>query len=81
MLTVAATAVLMRSFDLMAPDPETEVRDISTEEGQRLLDRQARRYLGMAGEEFARQWAAGEIEADTVPDVMRVAMLLPLAGR
>jgi len=65
----------------MVPDPETEVRDLSVEEGEQLLDQQARRYLGIGGEEFARQWAAGEIEADTAPDVMRVAMLLPLAGR
>jgi len=65
----------------MASDRETEVRNLSIEEGERLLDQQARRYLGISGEEFARQWAAGEIEADATPDVMRVAMLLPLAGR
>lgn len=65
----------------MAPEPDTEIRDLSVEEGVRLLDDQARRYLGITGEEFARQWATGEIEADTAPDVMRVAMLLPLAGR
>lgn len=71
----------MPSFDPMAPEPETEIRDVSVEEGEQLLDEQARRYLGIPGEEFARRWAIGEIEADTAPEVMRVAMLLPLAGR
>lgn len=44
-----------------------------------MLDRQARQYLGMSGEEFARAWEAGELDqrADR-PEVMRVAMLLPL---
>jgi hypothetical protein len=68
-------------LDPMVPEPDTEIRDLSVEEGEQLLDEQARRYLGMTGEEFARQWAAAQIEADTAPEVMRVAMLLPLAGR
>lgn len=44
-----------------------------------MLNRQARRYLGMSGDEFARAWHAGELDekADS-PAVMRVAMLLPL---
>lgn len=65
----------------MVPEPDTEIRELSVEEGERLLDRQSRRYLDMSGEEFARKWRAGEIEADSRPEVMRVAMLLPLAGR
>jgi hypothetical protein len=68
-------------LDSMRPEPDTEIRDVSVEEGEQLLDEQARRYLSMTGEEFARRWASGELEADTAADVMRVAMLLPLAGR
>lgn len=53
--------------------------EVSREEGRAVLDRQARQYLGMSGEEFARAWEAGELDqrADR-PEVMRVAMLLPL---
>ena len=64
----------------MPLEPDSEVREVSSVEGARLLDEQARRYLEMSGEEFARRWAAGELDPDSDPDVMRVAMLLPLAG-
>ena len=65
----------------MATDPGTDVRQVSPAEGERLLDEQARRYLGMSADEFARRWASGELDPDESTDVMRVAMLLPLAGR
>lgn len=65
----------------MDADPATDVRQVSAAEGERLLDEQARRYLGLTADEFARRWAAGELDPDDQPDVMRVAMLLPLAGR
>lgn len=63
------------------PEPDIEVRELSVEEGARLLDEQARRYLHMSGKDFARRWSTGEIDPDSHPDVMRVAMLLPLAGQ
>ncbi|MEX1255011.1 MAG: hypothetical protein WEE64_11800 [Dehalococcoidia bacterium] len=53
---------------------------MTAEEGRKLLDRQARRYLGMSGKEFIRKWHAGEFEDPDQPDVMRVAMLLPLGA-
>lgn len=62
-------------------EPDVDVRDLSVEEGRQLLDEQARRYLHMSGAEFARRWVAGELDPDARPDVMRVAMLLPLAGQ
>jgi hypothetical protein len=65
----------------MPAEPDIEVRELSVEDGKRLLDEQARRYLGISGEEFARRWSTGEIDPDGQPDVMRVAMLLPLAGQ
>ena len=55
-------------------------RVLSCEEGQKLLDRQARRYLGMSGPEFARKWKAKKIENPDRPEVMRVAFLLPFGG-
>ncbi|MGH2354540.1 MAG: hypothetical protein ACRDJN_23275 [Chloroflexota bacterium] len=60
-------------------DDATEV--LTPEEGQRLLDEQARRYLGMSGAEFVRAWKAGKFAADPDrPEVVRLAMLLPLAA-
>lgn len=52
--------------------------ELSPEEGRELFDRQARRYLGMSGEEFARRWADGTIPDPDRTDVLRIAMLLPL---
>lgn len=50
---------------------------VSVSEGKRLLDRQARKYLGMSGQEFARKYNAHEIPDPDRSDVIRVAMLLP----
>jgi hypothetical protein len=69
-------AVVARS-----PDPASEDDSIETmtrEEGLRLLDRQARKFLGMSGEEFVRRYQAGEIEDPHRLEVLRVAILLPL---
>ena len=60
-------------------DTEIEVRELDREAGQELLDEQARKYLGVGGQEFLRRWDAGEIDVDADPDVMRVAMLAGFA--
>jgi hypothetical protein len=55
---------------------------LSTEEAKRLFDSEARRQLGISGEDFVQKWEAGEYEDP--PDTpegwpaMRVAFLLPL---
>ena len=54
---------------------------VSRRQGRKILDRQARKYLGMSGEEFVRKYRAGEIEDPDRSDVIRVAMLIPLAER
>lgn len=59
-------------------------RELSSDEGRGLLDRQAQHYLGVSGEEFVRAWEAGEYgdpddRTKNSPGVMRVAMLLPFA--
>lgn len=59
-----------------------EVRELSREEGRQLFDRQARRYLGISGEEFLKKWDAGEYgdpddRTQNPPGVMQLAMLLP----
>lgn len=77
----------MKSVDQSSPetDPYWEDLDdgvdyISLSEGIELLDRQARKYLGMSGEEFMRRYEAGELDHDDYDfNVMRVSMLIPFA--
>ena len=61
----------------MAAVIQQSVQELDAQEGRQLLDRQARRYLGMSGEEFIRAWERGELDPDADPHVARVAMLLP----
>jgi hypothetical protein len=64
-----------------APDGEGAQDVLTYEEGMRLLDAKARRYLGMTGEKFIRAWYRGEFDANPDrPEVLRVAGLLPFAG-
>lgn len=57
-----------------------DVQQLTPEEARRLLEEQTMRYLGMSAEDFIRKWNAGEIEDPDRPEVMRIAMLLPLAA-
>jgi hypothetical protein len=57
---------------------EPRARELTREEGRRLLDQRARRFLGMSGAEFRRRYAAGELDPDD-DHVLGVALLLPLA--
>jgi len=58
----------------------TKPQELSREEGRAILDRQARRCLGMSGDEFVRAWNAGEFDDDPDrPEVMDVVMLIGLA--
>lgn len=54
-----------------------EVIDLTPEEAEELLDREAREFLGMSGEEFRRKWKSGDF-ADGYEDrdVQRVSFLL-----
>jgi hypothetical protein len=53
--------------------------DLTEEQAYALLDREAHRYLGMSAKEFIAAWEAGQFDDDPDrPDVMYVAMLLPL---
>ena len=59
---------------------------IATEqEGQALFDYQARKELGISGEEFLARWDAGEYrnlaDAVTGRKIERLAMLIPFARR
>ena len=53
---------------------------VAQEEGKRILDEAARKYLNMSAEEFLAAWDGGTF-ADRVdtPEVMRVASLIHFA--
>lgn len=51
---------------------------ITPGDGERLLDRQAKKYLGMSGPEFRSKYQSGELRREDHPDVPRVALLLAL---
>jgi hypothetical protein len=53
---------------------------LSTEEEWRaIVDRAARYYLNMSGEEFIRAWELGSFTDIDRPEVLRVVMLLPVS--
>lgn len=52
---------------------------VTRRRGKAILDRQAKKYLGMSGQEFVRRYRAGEIEDADRSDVARVAMLIPMS--
>lgn len=63
-----------------APQTNGYITDLNAEESHELFDQQARRYLGVSGDEFVRRLEAGEYgDPDDDPRVMRLVMLLPFA--
>lgn len=66
-------------LDTSWEDSDADLKYVTPEEGAEILDRQARKYLGMSGEDFVRMYEAGEIDDPCRSDVMRVSMLIPLA--
>jgi hypothetical protein len=64
----------------MAAVIQESVQELNAQEGRDLLDRQARRYLGMSGEDFVRAWERGELDPDRDQHVARVSMLIPFGG-
>jgi hypothetical protein len=83
-------AVRARAHQFDDDEPEDDEDDfgvivLTEEEGAALFDREARKALGISGEEFLRRWDAGEIPP--VPDtpegwpVARLVMMLPVVRR
>ena len=57
-----------------------KIKNLSRSEGWALLDRHARAELGVSAKTFIERWKAGRYAKRICqPEVMRVAMLLPLA--
>jgi hypothetical protein len=86
------TFSLLTRFQRPPVTPEAEepeiipgVHMLFPEEAAELFDQQARKALGISGEEFLRRWDAGEIPP--VPDTPKarefgkLVMLLPWVGR
>ena len=68
------------------PIEEPEVIELTPEEGLAYFDREARRLVGMSGEEFLRQLDAGVYQPTIGPDgedrnYNSLIMCLPFAGR
>jgi hypothetical protein len=57
---------------------DNQIRELSPEQWDQRVDEQARKRLGMSGEEFERRLNAGEIDVDDSPAITRIAMMLPL---
>ncbi len=55
-----------------------QVRTLSPDEARKAFDAEARLYLGMSGEEFIAKWDAGEFQDPDQPNIIHVALLLPL---
>ncbi len=61
----------------MQTNGRRKIKFLTPEEGRKLLNRQARRYLGMSGKDFVRKWEAKEFDEPDRPEIMQVAFLLP----
>jgi hypothetical protein len=57
---------------------DSQIRELSPEQWDQRVDEQARKRLGMSGEEFERRLNAGEIDIDDSLAITRIAMMLPL---
>lgn len=58
--------------------PREQIHVATSDEWRALVDRAARYYLNMSGEEFACAWERGDFENADRPEVLRVALLLPI---
>jgi hypothetical protein len=63
----------------MSAEDEAAVRFLTPEEAWEVLDRAARRNLGMSGAAFIAAWDAGRFDDDPDrPALIREAMLCPV---
>ena len=60
---------------------ERGIKYVSRQEGNAILNRQAKKYLNMSGDEFVRDYRAGRIPDPDRSEVHRVAILIPLADK
>lgn len=58
-------------------DFQLHVEYLDKKQGWKLLDANARKYLGMSAEEFLSRWDCGEFTDIDTPEMMNVAFLIP----
>ena len=59
---------------------DDQIRELTREQGVALLDKHARRVLGVSAEEFVRLWESGHFDDDPdQPELMRLVALIPFA--
>lgn len=63
--------------ELQTRQAERDYQEITLEEGREMLDRAARKYLNMSGDEFVAAWDEGRIPEPDSLAVQQVATLLP----
>jgi len=56
---------------------ESPVEEVTPEDGVRLFDAAARRFLGISGPDFLMRWDAGVFKGDERNEVFHVSMLIP----
>jgi hypothetical protein len=82
---VAAKVRKQEQHGAADPDQIPGIHYITSEEARAIFDHEARKTLGISGDEFLRRWDAGEYRP--VPDTREgrkigpLIMLVPLAGR
>lgn len=63
---------------------DNEIREITKEEGHRMLDRQTRKYLDISADEFIERWDSGYYDdpddrTKNGPEIMALGMLIRFA--
>ena len=54
------------------------VRQLTPEQAKRLFNHQVRQSLQMSGQEFTKRWQQGQFKDPDQPELIRLAMLIPL---
>ena len=54
------------------------MKKLTQDEGYRLFARQVRESLQISADDFIQRWKNGELSHSDSPEVMRLAMLMPL---
>jgi hypothetical protein len=63
-----------------AKPANVQVHEMTAEEERALIEREVRRYFDTTPEEFLCKWRAGELEDADHSDLVRILILLRLAG-
>ena len=62
--------------------PGVSFRILTEEEGRALFDEEARRLLGISGEEFVRRYDAGYYDDNPdTPEIIQLHLMLPMFRR